>query len=377
MADHDSLIANFVAATETNTATAESYLEANDWDLALAVNSYFSSEQDIQATASVPSTTSPITSPTTNPATSANNSRPPVSSSKRGRVTTLQDILRQNESNENDEEEGEKYYAGGEKSGTMMQGAPKSNNEDSSSSLINRILKKAAEHQPPPPSSSLSSSSESAQLAENKPKSTSFTGRGYRLGDDVPVTMPSTEGAVSSSSSSTHHLENKGKQAEDASETAVRHLTFWSNGFTIDDGPLESYDNPANKAFLEAINNGHAPLDRLNVKRGQAVELAVERRLSEQYTPPPPPPAKPFSGAAHRLGSPTPALAATTTTTSTTTSTASANTAISTPSTGQILDVDPEQPMTTLQIRLADGTRLVAKFNHTHTVGDIRRYINA
>ena len=28
------------------------------------------------------------------------------------------------------------------------------------------------------------------------------------------------------------------------------------------------------------------------------------------------------------------------------------------------------------QIRLSDGTRLVSKFNHTHTVGDIRNFIN-
>lgn len=32
--------------------------------------------------------------------------------------------------------------------------------------------------------------------------------------------------------------------------------------------------------------------------------------------------------------------------------------------------------VTSLQLRLHDGTRLVAKFNHTHTVGDIRQFIN-
>ena len=38
--------------------------------------------------------------------------------------------------------------------------------------------------------------------------------------------------------------------------------------------------------------------------------------------------------------------------------------------------LDPTQPTTTVQIRLADGTRLVSKFNHTHTVNDIRQFIN-
>lgn len=37
----------------------------------------------------------------------------------------------------------------------------------------------------------------------------------------------------------------------------------------------------------------------------------------------------------------------------------------------------PEAPSTSLQIRLVDGTRLVATFNLSHTIGDIRRYIIA
>lgn len=30
-----------------------------------------------------------------------------------------------------------------------------------------------------------------------------------------------------------------------------------------------------------------------------------------------------------------------------------------------------------MQIRLHDGTRLVAKFNHTHTVGDLRAFVDS
>lgn len=37
----------------------------------------------------------------------------------------------------------------------------------------------------------------------------------------------------------------------------------------------------------------------------------------------------------------------------------------------------PDVPTTSLQIRLVDGTRLIATFNHSHTIGDIRRYIIA
>ncbi|KAJ2921919.1 hypothetical protein H1R20_g15169, partial [Candolleomyces eurysporus] len=40
-------------------------------------------------------------------------------------------------------------------------------------------------------------------------------------------------------------------------------------------------------------------------------------------------------------------------------------------------EVDQTLPTTSVQIRLADGTRMVARMNLTHTVGDIRNFINA
>lgn len=30
-------------------------------------------------------------------------------------------------------------------------------------------------------------------------------------------------------------------------------ITLWRNGFTVDDGPLRSFDDPANASFLEVI----------------------------------------------------------------------------------------------------------------------------
>jgi len=39
------------------------------------------------------------------------------------------------------------------------------------------------------------------------------------------------------------------------------------------------------------------------------------------------------------------------------------------------INLNAEAPLTTLQIRLADGSRLAAQFNLTHTVSDIRRFI--
>ena len=38
--------------------------------------------------------------------------------------------------------------------------------------------------------------------------------------------------------------------------------------------------------------------------------------------------------------------------------------------------VDESQPTTRVQIRLADGSRLVARFNQSHTVADVRNFIS-
>jgi len=46
-----------------------------------------------------------------------------------------------------------------------------------------------------------------------------------------------------------------------------------------------------------------------------------------------------------------------------------------TPSAGLV--VDQSLPSTSIQIRLADGTRLISQFNHHHTISDIRAFIDA
>lgn len=54
--------------------------------------------------------------------------------------------------------------------------------------------------------------------------------------------------------------------------------------------------------------------------------------------------------------------------------------AVSRDSANQLLQglvVDDTKPTTSIQLRLQDGTRLVARFNHSHTVADIRGFIDA
>jgi UBX domain-containing protein 1 len=44
---------------------------------------------------------------------------------------------------------------------------------------------------------------------------------------------------------------------------------------------------------------------------------------------------------------------------------------------GEWEGVDESKPTTSLQLRLYDGSRLVARFNNTHTLADVRRFIRA
>lgn len=46
------------------------------------------------------------------------------------------------------------------------------------------------------------------------------------------------------------------------------------------------------------------------------------------------------------------------------------------PNPSSILVVDDKLPSTSIQLRLADGTRMIAHFNNHHTVNDIRAFIN-
>lgn len=156
---------------------------------------------------------------------------------------------------------------------------------------------------------------------------------------------------------------------------AHRELHLWRDGFSVDDGPLFRYDDPANARTLEMINTGHAPLHILNVEHGQEVDVEVHAHKDEDYVKP----KKkyvPFSGAGQRLGSPTPgasAVAPPPPPAAASGGTASSASAAAGPPT---VEVDSSVPTLTLQIRLGDGTRLTSRFNTTHTVGDVYGFVD-
>lgn len=96
---------------------------------------------------------------------------------------------------------------------------------------------------------------------------------------------------------------------------------------------------------------------------------------SEKYIPPKKK-YMPFGGGGQRLGSPTPGVSSRT---ADPTPAAAPATTLAAADTTQAaaVDVNESQPILSLQIRLGDGTRLPARFNTTHTIGDVYSFVTA
>ena len=149
-------------------------------------------------------------------------------------------------------------------------------------------------------------------------------------------------------------------------EMVERTLHLWDDGFSVDDGELYRYDDPANARTLEMINRGSAPLDLMNVQAGQAVDVKLEQHRGEKYVRPKKK-YRPFEGSGNRLGAPTPGESV---------ESDVAPAAVAGPADTSVKpQVDASQPTVRLQIRLADGTRLPAQFNTTSTIGDVREFV--
>lgn len=95
---------------------------------------------------------------------------------------------------------------------------------------------------------SLSRAPRAPEEATPSSRGSAFSGPGHTLGsDDVESQFIPDPNAPAA---------GEGEQ-----ESAVRHLTFWRDGFSIEDGPLMRYDNPENQRILDAINSGCARIN--------------------------------------------------------------------------------------------------------------------
>lgn len=185
------------------------------------------------------------------------------------------------------------------------------------------------------------------------PPPTRFRGSGQTLGgDDTPSQVIPDP--------------HSGAPEPEPPQTRILHL--WEDGFSVEDGPLRRFDDAENAADLAMIRQGRAPLHLMGVRPDQAVDVQLIKH-DDNYKPPPKV-YKPFSGGGQRLGSPTPGEP------SVTVPQAAAPPSSSSTFAKPEADIDASQPTLSLRLQLANGQRLPARFNTTHTIGDVYDFID-
>uniref|UniRef100_A0A8C6QS86 NSFL1 cofactor p47 n=1 Tax=Nannospalax galili TaxID=1026970 RepID=A0A8C6QS86_NANGA len=142
-------------------------------------------------------------------------------------------------------------------------------------------------------------------------------------------------------------------------------LKLWKTGFSLDNGELRSYQDPSNAQFLESIRRGEVPAELRRLAHGGQVNLDMEDHRDEDFVKPKGA-FKAFTGEGQKLGSTAPQVLNTSSPAQQAENEAKASSSIS---------INEAEPTTNIQIRLADGGRLVQKFNHSHRISDIRLFI--
>lgn len=252
--------------------------------------------------------------------------------------------LNTSSSGDEDDEKGQAFYAGGSQtSGQQILGPPRKNPIKDYVSEVFRQAQGGNLEQ-----------FENEGSASGEPSARSFAGTGYRLGqtDSDHVAVPSTSSS---------------RKKQDECDTVT--VRVYRQGFTVDDGDLRPYEDPRNREFFESITHNEIPAELR--KQGRVmVHVNVEDHLSEDFVKKAPK-FKTFGGSGHTLGSPTPPMTAD----AAIPVVASGNPAENEAKASSNLNVQSELPTTMISIRLADGGRISARFNLTHTVQDIRQYI--
>ena len=136
-------------------------------------------------------------------------------------------------------------------------------------------------------------------------------------------------------------------------------VTFWQNGFVVNDGEFRSNDDPENQEFLRSVSKGMVPKELY--KLGSEIDVEIEDNREKNYVQKPKP-KNPWSGACHTLSGQQ-------------NNSAQPNVHTAKP-TGPVRNnyVDPSKPSTKVKLQLPNG-QLMLSVNTTATVRDLKSYI--
>ncbi|XDA73718.1 hypothetical protein R6Z07F_003937 [Ovis aries] len=139
-------------------------------------------------------------------------------------------------------------------------------------------------------------------------------------------------------------------------------IKLWKNGFTVNDD-FRSYSDGASQEFLNSIKKGELPLELQGVFDKEEVDVKVEDKKNEVCMSTKPV-FQPFSGQGHRLGSATPKIVS-----------KAKNIEVENKNKLSAVPLNNLEPITNIQIWLANGKRIVQKFNISHRISHIKDFI--
>ncbi|KAH7033694.1 uncharacterized protein B0I36DRAFT_111462 [Microdochium trichocladiopsis] len=367
MADQvsDQAISQLAAITGLPADQCGTALEATNGDLDAAVNLLLAAESDDVAPAASSSSQPAVPADYTGPRTLDGRPAPEAASSssrsagkrpqqKKKGLQTLSSIGDRGDDDDEDSEDDDPSerrdtYAGGEKSGLALQDPGRRGPSDPKK-MLDEIIAQARNNSQRP--------EQAAPAGPSAPRS--FRGAGQTLGGEgvESRSIPDPQGPQSG-----HHRAQAGGVTE-------RVLHIWTDGFSIDEGELYRFDDPANAQALRMIRMGRAPVHLMNVGMDEEVDVKLHehheewKQLPKKY--------RPFGGEGRRLGSPVPGEIAPVPAAAAAPAATSASASASSPSS----TVDESQPTITIRIQTLDGARLPARFNTTQTVSDVYDFIS-
>ena len=371
----DGKLAEF--ATVTGCADADKarfFLESAAGDVAAAVEAFFEHGEGEGAPGSedpAPGSgapegpgAAPVAAATASPAARPTRSTRSTRAAGKGNVRGFGDLGKTSDGGgDDDDDEPTEWYTGGAASGSVVQDPTKRKNPVGADRM-RAALDGAREHGAVDGTREDLETRTGAGVSGASSFGGAFVGSGRTLGSTAAE-------ASAPSAAAEKETADAPSSAAEAPQTHV--VTFWSNGFTVNDGPLRAYDDPRNTPFMEAVSKGQCPPELVPANPTTPININLVRKDAD-YEPPPEPKYVAFSGAGRTLASPPSPTAAPPEIDTAPPDPAKGTAKGKTPFSGE-WSCDDSKPSASVQLRLRDGSRKVAKFNLTHTVRDVRAFI--
>ncbi|KAJ1260925.1 hypothetical protein BS78_10G269100 [Paspalum vaginatum] len=144
--------------------------------------------------------------------------------------------------------EPQQCYTGGEKSGMLAEDPSKGNDVDA---IFGQGMQRGASQELPP------------SFEDHPSISWSFRGTGRLLtGETIPLSALGQPVRI------------------------LHQINLWNNGFSVDDGPLRSYDDPANADFIESLKMSQCPQELERADRSMPNHVSVINKLEDYRVTP-------------------------------------------------------------------------------------------